>query len=37
LAQVITRQNRLDQARARFAPAPPAADLSMRQLEALIG
>jgi hypothetical protein len=37
LAQVITRANRLEQARAHFAPRPAAPDLTMRDLEALIG
>ena len=37
LAQVITRANRLEEARARFTPAPKPADLTMRDLEALIG
>lgn len=37
LAQVITRANRLEEARVRFAPAPAAPDLTMRDLEALIG
>ena len=37
LAQVILRQSRLEEARARFSPAPPRADFTMRDLEALIG
>ena len=37
LAQVIMRVNRLEEARARFAPAPPKPDLTMQDLEALIG
>ena len=37
LAQVITRMNLLEEARARFAPAPPPRDLTMRDIEALIG
>ena len=37
LAQVITRSSRLEEARARFAPAPPKPDLTMRDIEALIG
>ena len=37
LARVIERAARLEEARARFAPPPQSAELSMRQLEALIG
>ena len=37
LEQVITRARRLEEARARFAPQPRTADLTMRDLEALIG
>ena len=37
LAQVITRANRLEEARARFSPKPQTPDLTMRDLEALIG
>jgi hypothetical protein len=37
LAQAILRKSRLEEARARFAPAPPAPELTMRDLEALIG
>ena len=37
LAQVITRANRLEEARARFAPAQKTPELTMRDLEALIG
>ena len=37
IAQEIARAARLDEARARFSPRPPTADLTMRDLEALIG
>ena len=37
IVRLMTRASRLEEARARFAPAPPAADLSMRELERLIG
>ena len=37
LAQAITRSSRLEEARARFAPSPKAPDLTMRDIEALIG
>ena len=37
LAQVIARANRLEEARARFAPTQKTPELTMRDLEALIG
>jgi hypothetical protein len=37
LACIVERDARLEEARARFAPTPKSAELTMRQLEALIG